>query len=463
MYTEEQVLTPELKGKRTLAAIVFTDVVCYSTLMAANEEHTLDLLRRDFRVMKQLCQQFEGQVLKTIGDALLMYFPSAVKAVTCARAIQSNLAEAAANLPAPDILTHRIGVHLGDVYFNGSDVMGDGVNVAARLQSEAEPGGICLSQTVYEVVKNPLAIKATDLVPMVPKKLKNMPGAMPVYQIPPIYPTPYAEDWELEPAQSGQSVIHSSGQWILLNEQFFPVETYSHTASGQLTVQIPSRSIQDDTALSALRPSLGQSPLMKFAYQNDGFLVRVKQIEAISRNDCQIWTLTLQPETDKNRKLTPEQPQKVGKRTYSADEIAQLRARRLLLNDPPKLQMLGNAQLFTPAMAEREVLENILKGDGLTQSDACVLQALYPTYKDRPKVFLELARLQAIYYLKVGGIVDRILELSLGPIAQGKVHVRFRAKRRHVYVDVPPTPIEFEGDCPVFASDKGEQHWAEIH
>jgi class 3 adenylate cyclase len=82
MFIEEQILTPEIRGQRTLAAIVFTDVVSYSALMAANEEYTLDLLRRDFQINEQLCQRFEGKVLKTIGDALLMYFSSAVKAVS---------------------------------------------------------------------------------------------------------------------------------------------------------------------------------------------------------------------------------------------------------------------------------------------------------------------------------------------------------------------------------------------
>src|ERR671932_2304535 len=288
MLTKESSVTTELRGQRTLAAIVFTDVVSYSALMAANEEYTLDLLRRDFKIMKQLCQRFEGKVLKTIGDAILMYFSSAVKAVGCAQAMQASLAELAANLAPEDVLIHRIGIHLGDVFFNGSDVMGDGVNIAARLQSEAQPGGICMSQTVYDVVKNPLALTATELVP---KKLKNIPGSVLVYQIPPIHPTPFTAQSELESSsQEGHSneselVIYSSGQWVLLHEHFFQIETYSQNANGKLIIQIPSRSVQDDTAIQSLRPKLDQSPLIKFAYQNDGFLVKVKSVESISRGD----------------------------------------------------------------------------------------------------------------------------------------------------------------------------------
>jgi class 3 adenylate cyclase len=453
MFTKEKILTTELKGQRTLAAIIFTDVVGYSALMAANEEYTLDLLRRDFQIMKQLCQRFEGRVLKTIGDALLMYFPSAVKAVNCAQEIQLSLAEIAAKLAPEDVLTHRIGIHLGDVFFNGTDVMGDGVNVAARLQAEAQPGGICLSQTVYEVVKNPLCLKATDLIP---RKLKNIPDSVLVYQIPPIYPTPFTTQWELELAHAGsqpssngsESVIYSSGQWVLLNDHFFQIETYSQTSDGKLTIQIPSNSAQDDVTLQSLRPNLQQPPLIKFAYQNDGLLVKVRNVEVASRQDCQIWTLTLEPKNSKADSHTVEQSYKGRKQVYSADDIAELKARRILLNDPPKLVMLQDAQVFSPALAEREMLEHLIRGNGTpVKVEDCVLQSLYPQYRDRPKVFLELARLKAIFFLKAAGIVEQVLELSLGPIGEGKVHVRFRGKRRPVYFDIEPTVIEIEGDC----------------
>ncbi|HEY9638269.1 MAG TPA: adenylate/guanylate cyclase domain-containing protein [Coleofasciculaceae cyanobacterium] len=449
MFTKEKILTSELKGQRTLAAIVFTDVVGYSALMAANEEYTLDLLRRDFQLMKQLCQRFEGRVLKTIGDALLLYFPSAVKAVNCAQEMQLNLAEIAAKLAPEDVLTHRIGIHLGDVFFNGTDVMGDGVNVAARLQAEAQPGGICLSQTVYEVVKTPLSLKATDLVP---KKLKNIPESVLVYQIPPIYPTPFTTQWENQDSISNESesLIYSSGQWVLLDEHFFQIETYSHNPDGKLTIQILSKSVQDDATLQSLRPYLEQSQLIKFAYQNDGLLVKIKSIEAVSRQDYQIWTLTLEPKHLKTDANALEQTYKGRKQFYSVDDIAQLKARRLLLNDPPKLLMLQDAQMFSPALAEREMLENLIRTSSTSVSvEDCVIHSLYPIDKDKPKTFLELARLKAIFFLKAAGIVEQVLELSLGPIYADKVHVRFRGRRRQVYLDIEPTVIEIEGDCPL--------------
>lgn len=176
----ENGVPPDLRGHRSLAAIVFTDGVSFSARMSAEEEHTLNLIRRDLQLMSELCQRFEGHVLKSTGDGLLMYFTSAMQAVVCGIEIQKALAEAARHLSPHDVLNHRIGIHLGDVFFSEDDVMGNGVNIAARLQTVAAPGGICLSQTVYDVVKTNLALQATYLGP---RELKNITEPLPVYQI----------------------------------------------------------------------------------------------------------------------------------------------------------------------------------------------------------------------------------------------------------------------------------------
>ena len=167
-------------GQRALAAIVFTDVVGFSTRMQVDEEKVLVLLERDFAAMKKLCQQHSGAVLKNTGDGLLLYFSSAVQAVACALRTQKYFARKAKLLPPAEVLTHRVGIHLGDVFLSEQDVMGDGVNIAARLPAEAEPGGICISQTVYDVVKNKLALQVTLLGP---RDLKNIAEAIPIYRI----------------------------------------------------------------------------------------------------------------------------------------------------------------------------------------------------------------------------------------------------------------------------------------
>lgn len=171
---------PPIPGQRSLAAIVFTDVVGFSARMQENEEITLRLLKQDFEIMRAACIQHEGSVLKTTGDGLLLHFMSAVQAVACALAIQRAFAERLKSKPVEKPLVHRVGIHLGDVFFDKDDVMGDGVNIAARLQAEAEPGGICISQTVYHVVRNKLALQVTRLGP---RELKNISQAIPIYKL----------------------------------------------------------------------------------------------------------------------------------------------------------------------------------------------------------------------------------------------------------------------------------------
>jgi class 3 adenylate cyclase len=165
---------------RSLAAIVITDVVNYSGMMSENEHLTLRLVQRDMDFLRKQCNRFEGEVLKSTGDGLLMTFDSAVNAVSCALRIQRGFAKAALSFPPEHRLQHRIGIHLGDIYLGNNDAMGDGVNVAARLQEKSEPGGVCISQTVYDVVKNRLGIQAVFLGPT---ELKNIREAVPIYKL----------------------------------------------------------------------------------------------------------------------------------------------------------------------------------------------------------------------------------------------------------------------------------------
>ena len=167
-----------------------TDAVGFSARMSADEERAMALLHKDLGQMGQLCEQFEGQVLKTTGDGLLMYFFSAVQAVDCALEIQKHLG--GDTDVTNDHFVHRIGIHLGDVYINESDMMGTGVNIAARLEAFAPPGEICVSQIVYDVVKSRLELDATFLGPL---ELKNIREPVPAYQIrPAIAPEPDKTD-----------------------------------------------------------------------------------------------------------------------------------------------------------------------------------------------------------------------------------------------------------------------------
>lgn len=187
-----------LSDQRILSAIVFTDGVAFSARMAEDEENTLRLIHRDLNLMRKVCDSFEGRVLKSTGDGLLMSFTSALKAIECAIEIQRLLSDNAVTLPPNQVLAHRIGIHLGDVFISQGDVMGNGVNIAARLQAEAEPWGICISQTVYDVIRRELPLEATYRGP---RQLKNIPEPVPIYEITPVQ----AEILEMMPVTAGTS------------------------------------------------------------------------------------------------------------------------------------------------------------------------------------------------------------------------------------------------------------------
>ena len=145
-----------------LATILFTDAVNFEDNLKADPERTQAQLYQDFQLITQLAHQFEGQILKSFGARLLIYFPSALNAVHCAQEIQLALKQST-ELITELVLTHSIGIHLGEIIFSCSDIIGTGIKVAERLQAEAPSGGICISQAVYEAVKNYLPLQPINL------------------------------------------------------------------------------------------------------------------------------------------------------------------------------------------------------------------------------------------------------------------------------------------------------------
>ncbi len=146
------------KVKRRLTTLFCADVEGYSRLMGADEAGTLETLRRYRAAMATLIERHDGRVVNTWGDAVIAEFPSVVEAVQCAVETQQELSAYNGGLPEPRRMRFRIGIHLGDVMVEGDDVYGDGVNIAARLQELAEPGGILISGPVYDQVYNKLSI-----------------------------------------------------------------------------------------------------------------------------------------------------------------------------------------------------------------------------------------------------------------------------------------------------------------
>ncbi|MEO9189832.1 MAG: tetratricopeptide repeat protein [Acetobacteraceae bacterium] len=164
-------------SERRLAAILVADVVDYSRQVGADETATLERLRAMRRdVIDPLMTEHRGRVFKTMGDGLLAEFPSAVQALRCAIAIQERLRADASTLRL------RIGLHQGDVVIEGDDLLGDGVNIAARIQPLAEPGGICISARVREDAAGKLALNVED---MGEPELKNIERKVRVFRVRP--------------------------------------------------------------------------------------------------------------------------------------------------------------------------------------------------------------------------------------------------------------------------------------
>ena len=173
-------MTRENKGRR-LAAILSADVAGYSRLMGIDEAGTLGALRSHrAELIDPAIAGHNGRIVKLMGDGMLVEFASAIDAVECAVAIQQGMAARNAEVPAERRLVLRIGINLGDVIIEGDDIHGEGVNVAARLQELAEPGGVFVSGTIFEQVDGKVAQSFVDLGN---RQIKNIHKLVRVYSV----------------------------------------------------------------------------------------------------------------------------------------------------------------------------------------------------------------------------------------------------------------------------------------
>ncbi|HYC12081.1 MAG TPA: adenylate/guanylate cyclase domain-containing protein [Nitrososphaerales archaeon] len=183
------------EGERRLAAIMFTDIAGYTALTRRDESLSMRLLEEHRAVVRPFFPKHGGREVKTIGDAFLVEFGSALEAVRCAYDIQQSLHELNNNRPADVRVEIRAGIHLGDVIHSHGDVYGDAVNVASRIEPLATPGGICISEQVHDHVKNKLEF---PMISLGRRELKNVGEAVEVFRV--VLP------WEKQETTAGLSL-----------------------------------------------------------------------------------------------------------------------------------------------------------------------------------------------------------------------------------------------------------------
>src|SRR5205809_2366819 len=192
-------MPPEASEQRKLAAIMFTDMVGYSALAQRDDKLALELLEEHRQLLREIFPRFNGAEIKTIGDAFLVEFHSALEAAECGIEIQRTLAKRNHDVAADRRIEVRIGIHIGDVVHRGGDVYGDGVNIASRIQAVAGAGGICVSMDVERQIHNKLEARLRKLAPI---ELKNIHVPMDLYRI----VLPWEKDVQLKQAAPGVAV-----------------------------------------------------------------------------------------------------------------------------------------------------------------------------------------------------------------------------------------------------------------
>ncbi len=189
---------------RRLAAILAADVVGYSALVGRDEEATLRALKGHMSALEPVVGLNGGRIVKTMGDGFLAEFTSVVDAVVAAETMQRQMAERNdARGDAPE-LVFRMGVHVGDIVADGTDILGDGVNIAARLEGIADPGGIVISGRVHEDVVGKVQLAFRDLGP---RELKNISRSVPAFAVQMAGPAPSAPEVPARPDKPSVAVL----------------------------------------------------------------------------------------------------------------------------------------------------------------------------------------------------------------------------------------------------------------
>jgi hypothetical protein len=259
----------------------------------------------------------------------------------------------------------------------------------------------------------------------------------------PVLPTkPQAQAvTKLKPVKKAKERTTPKGTWVLLGNSYFQVGSVQQTGDGDFIVDVFPSSGEQEADLESLRPpQYGSRSSLPFAVRNDApQLVRVVKSERHLVGQTVKWTMTLKAENGSFGSNGMEATINENGKTHSPDEIAQLRAGRILLNDPP-IAATGRSRLGF------SLVESAITGSGHLQVKDSIIRSVFELHKKNPN-WKEFARLQAAYLLRATGTVEHILELTIGAIRAGQVAVTFRGRRASHYSNRPATVIEVSGKC----------------
>jgi hypothetical protein len=257
-------------------------------------------------------------------------------------------------------------------------------------------------------------------------------------------------DEKAKTAQRSNVVVDASDRWALVDTAFVEVREVRQNQDGTITVEVPSKSPRIDSLIASLRPQhFGRSKPIGFAHGNDAWIVTVKAVESVSDGTGQVWTIALVPESIEYGGNHMEMALNIKNKHFSVDDIAQLRATRILLNEPPPVDE-SQQPSDDQSLVEGAMLETLIRGTSTPASVSdCIIRSLYKDRRELGEEFLKIARLGALFMLKAGGVVEHVQRLTLGPIRNGKVGVDFEGTRRKKYSTVDPAIISVKGECPL--------------
>jgi hypothetical protein len=237
------------------------------------------------------------------------------------------------------------------------------------------------------------------------------------------------------------TVIDNSQDWILLADGFYQAQSVDRPDDSRFIVTLTTSEAAADARLEAMR---GRRQI-SFAYANDAFVVRCESAASTYEAGAHKWRMTLAKEDVLYGGSMTESAFSDGRNSYSAEDFARMRAERILLAAHPAPVAKRGAFGVSGGL-----LESFIQGNNTLRVTSSPIQGLAKTMpRDKAADFLGCARLLAMYYLKAGGVVERVERLALGPLKGDSVHVKFRGLRRQKYSNSDPEVIELEGDCPL--------------